>query len=95
MGREPFNPDLAVGGAGPTVTRASAKGVLTVRQVTCLVKEAIEAILPATVQVAGELSNVKHHTSGHLYFTLKDDYSELSCVMWRSDTARLDRKSVV
>lgn len=34
--------------------------------------------------VQGELSNVKLHTSGHLYFTLKDDQASLSGVMWRS-----------
>lgn len=36
--------------------------------------------------VEGEVSNYKKHTSGHLYFTLKDGESRLSCVMFRSDT---------
>lgn len=38
--------------------------------------------------VEGELSNVKYHTSGHLYFTLKDEKSQLQGVMWRSDVQR-------
>ncbi|NLX08354.1 MAG: exodeoxyribonuclease VII large subunit [Chloroflexi bacterium] len=36
------------------------------------------------VWVEGEISNFRRHTSGHLYFTLKDDRSELPCVMWKS-----------
>lgn len=35
------------------------------------------------VRVSGEVSNCKYHTSGHLYFSLKDDISSLPCVMWR------------
>ncbi|NIV93295.1 exodeoxyribonuclease VII large subunit, partial [candidate division KSB1 bacterium] len=33
--------------------------------------------------VEGEISNVKRHTSGHLYFTLKDEDSQIRCAMWR------------
>ena len=39
------------------------------------------------VLVRGEISNCKYHTSGHLYFTLKDDAAELRCVMWRDRVA--------
>jgi len=38
------------------------------------------------VLVSGEISNFKHHTSGHRYFTLKDDQAQIQCVMWRSRT---------
>ncbi|NDJ79079.1 MAG: exodeoxyribonuclease VII large subunit [Chloroflexi bacterium] len=41
------------------------------------------------VWVAGEISNFKRASSGHLYFTLKDEQSELACVMWRSAAAFL------
>jgi exodeoxyribonuclease VII large subunit len=34
--------------------------------------------------VSGEVSNVSRPSSGHLYFTLKDDQTALRCVMWRS-----------
>ena len=34
--------------------------------------------------VVGEISNFKLHTSGHRYFTLKDDQASISCVMWRT-----------
>ncbi len=36
------------------------------------------------VSVIGELSNFKEHTSGHRYFTLKDDSAQISGVMWKS-----------
>src|SRR6476659_5923340 len=44
--------------------------------------------LAQDVWISGELSSVTYHTSGHVYFTLKDEESCLRCVMWRSD-ARL------
>lgn len=33
--------------------------------------------------IRGEISNFKRHTSGHLYFSLKDDNSRIACVMFR------------
>lgn len=38
--------------------------------------------------VTGELSNFKHHRSGHMYFTLKDDNSSLRCVFFRRENMR-------
>ena len=35
------------------------------------------------IDVQGEISNFKHHSSGHRYFTLKDDKAQIKCVMWR------------
>lgn len=40
--------------------------------------------LLSSISVRGEISNLKYHTSGHLYFTLKDEESEISAVMFRS-----------
>ncbi len=37
----------------------------------------------------GEISNVSHPASGHLYFTLRDRDASLRCVMWRSEVAGL------
>lgn len=42
------------------------------------------------VYVRGEVSGLKHHTSGHLYFSLKDDQSVLESVCWRGSLSRLD-----
>lgn len=39
------------------------------------------------LKVRGEISNFKLHSSGHLYFTLKDDNSKIKCVMFRSHAA--------
>ena len=39
--------------------------------------------------VAGEVSNCRKPSSGHLYFTLKDKQASLACVMWRSSVQRL------
>ena len=40
------------------------------------------------VRVTGEVSNCKYHSSGHIYFTLKDEASALACVMYAGDRAR-------
>ena len=42
-----------------------------------------------SVQVSGELSNFRKTSSGHLYFTLKDENSAISCVMFKSKTYSL------
>jgi exodeoxyribonuclease VII large subunit len=88
MARRPFDPKRIRKPATDT-PRAGGRGLLTVSQVTAMVAEAIQVALPATVHVTGEISNFKRHTSGHLYFTLKDGYSELSCVLWRSAAGTL------
>jgi len=62
--------------------------VYSVSDVTALVKELLESEL-APFWVEGEISNFKHHSSGHMYFTLKDESSRLSCVMFRFANARL------
>ena len=61
----------------------SAPPILTVAELTRKIKQILEGGF-ASVAIQGELSNVKRHTSGHLYFTLKDDASQISGVMWRS-----------
>ncbi len=43
----------------------------------------------SALTVRGEISNFKRHSSGHLYFTLKDSGGEISAVMFRGDTGRL------
>ena len=37
------------------------------------------------IYLKGEVSNCKYHSSGHIYFTLKDEKSALRCVMFSSD----------
>ncbi len=62
--------------------------ILTVSQLTHDIKEVIENVFE-TVWVEGEMSNFKRHTSGHLYFSLKDENATVRCVMFSSVAARL------
>jgi exodeoxyribonuclease VII large subunit len=41
------------------------------------------------VTIIGELSNFKYHSSGHMYFVLKDDKSQIKCVMFRGSNLGL------
>ncbi len=58
--------------------------IYTVSQVNSLIKVALEENLPSRLIVKGEISDFKHHTSGHCYFSLKDQSGILPCVMWAS-----------
>jgi exodeoxyribonuclease VII large subunit len=52
----------------------------------------IQALLESTflhVKVEGEVSRPTYHSSGHIYFTLKDELSSISCVMFRGNAAKL------
>ena len=62
---------------------------LTVSQLTSQIERALQGAFPGSVRVLGEVSNFKSHSSGHLYFTLKDASACINCVMFRSDAARL------
>ena len=58
--------------------------ILTVAELTTYVKRLLDAdeILQEVI-VRGEISNYTKHSSGHLYFSLKDEQSQLSCVCFR------------
>jgi exodeoxyribonuclease VII large subunit len=86
MTRQPFDPSRI---RAPEKRAPGALPPLTVSQVTNLVRQAMEDSIPPTIHVVGQISNYKRHTSGHAYFTLKDAFSELPCVMWRAEVARL------
>jgi len=52
----------------------------------------IKSLLEATfmhILVEGEVASVTYHTSGHVYFSIKDQESSIKCVMWRSSAAKL------
>ena len=63
---------------------SKTKKIYTVSQVNSLIKTALEEKLPPRLIVRGEISDFKHHTSGHCYFSLKDEGAILPCVMWAS-----------
>jgi len=54
----------------------------TVSEITAQVKSVLEGSLPMC-WVTGEVSHFTHHASGHRYFTLKDQASQLSAVMFK------------
>ena len=49
-----------------------------------------EDYLLSDVSVTGEISNLKFHSSGHIYFTLKDAQSAISCAIFRSSAQKLN-----
>ncbi len=61
---------------------------LTVSQINEQIKSLLESTF-IQIRVEGELSRVTYHSSGHIYFSIKDEKSSLSCVMFRSNVARL------
>ena len=65
-----------------------SQSVVSVSEITRQIKSSIELRFPR-VWVEGEISNCKFHTSGHLYFTLKDEGAQISATMWRNRAARL------
>ena len=44
------------------------------------------------ISVSGEISQIKKHSSGHIYFKLKDEDSAISSICWRSNVVRLNVK---
>lgn len=64
---------------------------LTVTDLNRYIKALIggDEILSA-VAIRGEISNFKAHSSGHLYFTLKDGGAEIAAVMFRGDASRMN-----
>ncbi len=56
--------------------------VYTVTEVTREIKEVLEGNFPA-VWVEGEVSNYLLHSSGHRYFSLRDENSQIRCTLWR------------
>lgn len=64
------------------------RDVLTVSEVTRLVRELLEGSFPS-LWVAGEVSNLRVPASGHVYFTLKDEGAQLRCVMFRDSAKEL------
>ncbi|MFP4081249.1 MAG: exodeoxyribonuclease VII large subunit [Candidatus Aminicenantes bacterium] len=62
--------------------------IYTVSEITRLIKMELESAFPV-VWVGGEISNFHAHHSGHLYFTLRDQMSQLRAVMFRSQAQQV------
>lgn len=69
------------------------QNVYTVAQVNSYIKNMfMQDFLLRSVFVKGEVSNCKYHSSGHIYFTLKDDKGTIACVMFAGNRAGLSFK---
>lgn len=62
--------------------------MMSVSSLNTKIKSLLEATFMHTM-VEGEVASATYHTSGHLYFSIKDDKSSIKCVMWRSSVARM------
>lgn len=60
----------------------------SVTELTRKIKQILEQNF-RDILVEGEISNLSRSRNGHIYFTVKDDHAQLSCVIWRSLAERL------
>lgn len=65
--------------------------IFTVSEITRGIKSLLEDNF-ASVWISGEVSNFKAHSSGHFYFSLKDENSQISAVMFRGSNRMLKFK---
>ena len=64
--------------------------VITVSQLNNYIKKCFDSIdVLNGIYIKGEISNFKHHSSGHIYMTLKDKQSALKCVMFSTEARNL------
>ena len=64
---------------------------LTVSEVNNYIKKILDNdYILNNLVVRGEISNLKYHSSGHIYFSLKDSSSKINCVMFKSICSNLD-----
>lgn len=66
------------------------RNVYSVKQVNSYIKNMFtQDFMLNRIYVKGEVSNCKYHTSGHIYFSLKDESGTLSCIMFAGQRAGL------
>jgi len=61
---------------------------ISVSELNTQIKGLLETTF-SSVYVQGEISNLTYHNSGHIYFSIKDKNSTISCVMFRGNASRL------
>ena len=70
------------------MTSMNKENIFTVSEVTKHIKNILESNIP-NLYVTGEIANFTHHSSGHIYFSMKDPGSSLRCVFFRSYNQQL------
>lgn len=73
------------------MSEAKEKHIYTVSELTKYLRQILENSFPG-VWVEGEISNFTYHTSGHMYFSLKDAGSIVPCAMFKRSNERLKFK---
>ncbi|HYK90484.1 MAG TPA: exodeoxyribonuclease VII large subunit [Acidobacteriota bacterium] len=61
--------------------------ILTVSEITAEIKQSLDKL--GLLWIQGEISNFKHHSSGHMYFSLKDERAQLKAACFRSNNMYL------
>jgi len=67
------------------------KEIITVGELNRSAKYILEDAF-TNIAVIGEISNISRPSSGHIYFTLKDEDGAIGCAMWRSQATKLNFK---
>ena len=67
------------------------KEIITVGELNRSAKYLLEDAF-SNIAVIGEISNISRPSSGHIYFTLKDEDGAIGCAMWRSQATKLNFK---
>ena len=81
---ETISPPSADTPAAPVVAAQPARKILSVSELTSHIRRLLENQV-GTIWVTGEVTNLRAQSSGHIYFTLKDAGSQLSCVLFRAE----------
>lgn len=68
--------------------RGPEREVYTISELNSLVRGVLEGTF-SSIWLEGEISNLRRYPSGHTYFTLKDDQSQISSVLFRGNSPRL------
>ena len=81
---ETTSPARPAEAATPATQSEPVRKILSVSEVTSQVRRLLEGQV-GTIWVTGEVTNLRAQSSGHMYFTLKDAGSQLSCVLFRAE----------
>ena len=80
---------VAAGAAGHQGGSGAGGAPMSVTELVGRIKHALAGAFPDRLHVVGQISGMKAHSSGHLYFRLKDAGAAIDAVMFRSAAARL------
>ena len=82
------DPDDATAGLLAEAKDGDNSPPLSVSELSGALKRTVEAAF-GLVRVRGEISGWKRHSSGHCYFTLKDEGSAIDAVIWKGQAGSL------